>query len=265
MNSSAENGIGGHRLFSNTNSFTFPSNVVGSTSGKHILLATRAFATLPGAPTPDHTIVDRFFSTTADVIAFSAYDTLIFSDGQLPLDGTTSLNKDPNDGLDRTFTARNSPTNYAGQTGSVSAVPGPPGVPDGTGSTTPVTAAPLSPDGSALRVSFDVTSCTDAAGHFILYGQRSGLPAAPGGTFTLLGGDCTLGTASPYDWLGVPEATDGSGLIWFVVVARDASFVEGSWGVDSRGSERHGTGNNGSSDVCAVVKDTSNACGHTSP
>jgi hypothetical protein len=123
---------------------------------------------------------------------------------------------------------------------------------------------PLSPDGSALRVSFDVTSCTSAAGHFILYGQRSSLPSAPGGTFTLLDGVCTLGTTSPYDWVGVPDAIDGSGLIWFLVVARDVSFTEGSWGVDSRGVERAGPGNTGASGICAVVKSTTNTCGHTS-
>jgi hypothetical protein len=263
--STGENFLAGQSLRSNTNAFTFPSNVSGSTLNKHVLLATSGFAALPGAPTPDHIIVDRFFSTTSDTITFAVYDTLIFGAGRLPTDGTTSLNKDPDDSADTLFNATNSPTNYAGQTGSVVAVAGPPGVPDGTGGTTPMTAAPLDAGASKLRVAFDSAACTNDADYHILYGQRSGLPAAPGGTFTLLGSVCGIGTASPYDWAGVPEATDGSGLIWFLLVATDASFVEGSWGVDGAGGERHGQGNGGASGTCAVVKSVANKCGHASP
>jgi hypothetical protein len=262
--STSENFLGGQVLSSNTNAFTFPSNVAGSTLNKHVLLATSGFAALPGAPTPDHIIVSNFFSTNADTITFSVYDTLVFPSGRLPTDGTTSLNKNPDDSTDTTFTAVNSPTNYAGQTGTVSASPGPPGVPDGTGGTTPMTAALLSVDGSSLRVSFDTRSCTDAADHHILFGQRSDLPAAPGGAFSLLGSVCRIGAASPYDWLDVPRPTDGANLIWFLVVATDSSGVEGSWGVDGGGQERLGPGNNGASGTCAVVKSVANTCGHTS-
>jgi hypothetical protein len=262
--STSENFLSGQVLTSNTNSFTFPSNVAGSTLNKHVLLATSAFAALPGAPPPDHIIVDNFFSTAADTIAFSVYDTLIFSAGQLPTDGTTSLNKDPDDTTDTTFTAVNSPTNYAGQTGTITAVSGPPGVPDGTGGTMPVTVTPTSADGSTLEVSYDVTSCTNAADHHILFGEGSGLPAAPGGVFTLLGSVCRIGNAPPYTWTDVPRAGDGTNLIWFLVVATDSAGVEGSWGLDSAGQERLGPGNDGASGTCAVVRSTANACGHTS-
>jgi hypothetical protein len=113
-------------------------------------------------------------------------------------------------------------------------------------------------------VAFDTQSCTNAADYHILYGERSGLPASPGGTFRPLGSVCGIGTASPYTWEGVPEAVDGSGLIWFLMVATDASFVEGSWGVDSSGNERHGPGNDGASGTCALVKSVANTCGHAS-
>lgn len=261
--STTENFLGGHVLQSNTHSFTFPSNVAGETLNKHVLLATSGFAALAGAPTPDHIIADNFFSTDADTITFSVYDTLVFPSGKLPTNGTTSLNKDPDDASDTTFAARNSPTNFADQTGVVTAVSGPPAVPDGSWGSTPMTVMSLAPDASTLRVSFDVTSCTNAAQHHILFGQRSGLPAAPGGTFALLGGVCSIGTTSPYDWVGVPQASDGSNLIWFLVVTTDASFVEGSWGVDSGTNERVGPGNNGSSGACASVKSTTNTCGHS--
>jgi hypothetical protein len=128
-----------------------------------------------------------------------------------------------------------------------------------------MTVASLNADGSNLQVSFAVGSCTNAANHHILYGQRSGLPAALGGTFTLLGSNCSIGTTSPYSWLGVPQASDGSGLIWFLVVATNSSGIEGSWGKDKNGNERVGPGNNGASGTCAVLKDVTNTCGHVSP
>ncbi len=257
--------VNNHSVSSNSHSFTFTSDLTGSTFQKHILLATSGFAALPGAPTPDHIIADNFFSTTADVISFSVYDTLAFSAGQLPTNGISSLNKDPDDGTGTIFTAPNSPTNFADQSGSVNASSAPPGVPDGTGGMTPMTVAALNADASNLQVTYTVGACTNAANHHILYGQRSGLPPAPGGTFTLLGSTCGIGTTSPYSWLGVPQASDGSGLIWFLVVATNTSGIEGSWGKDKNGNERVGPGNNGASGTCAGLKDATNTCGHVSP
>jgi hypothetical protein len=262
--STGENFLGGHVLTSNTSSFPFPGNVEGSTLNKHVLLATAGFAALPGAPTPDHIIGSNFLSTGGDTITFSFYDALTFPAGALPTDGTNSLNRNPNDPPTATFTALNSPTNYADQSGTVNAVTGPPGVPDGRGGTTPLTAAPLTPDASSLRVSFDARSCANAADHHILFGQRSGFPAAPGGPFTLLGSVCRIGTTTPYDWVGVPAPSDGSNLIWFLVVATDSRVVEGSWGRDDRGNERLGPGPNGSSGICATDRSLANVCGHPS-
>jgi hypothetical protein len=266
--STAERSLAGHIVRSSTNSFTIPSNVLGSTLDKHLLLGTAAYAALPGAPPPDHIIAPTngpsFFSVASDTITFSFYDMLIFSAGQLPTDGVNSLNKDPEDITDPKVVARNSPTNYAGVTGSVSAVSGPPGVPDGSDGTAPVTVLSLDAEGSSLRISFDSQSCAaTAANYHILYGQRSGFPAAPGGNYTLLGVVCGIGTASPYDWIGVPRPTDGSNLLWFVMTATDARVVEGSWGTDSRANERNGPGNNGASAACAEVKDLTNTCGHS--
>jgi len=252
-------------ISSNAHNFPLPGNLTGSTLNKHILLATSGFAALPGAPTPDHIIPNNFFSTTADVISFDVYDTLVFSAGQLPTNGTSSLNKDPNDETDTTFTASNSPTNFGDVSGSVNASSGPPGVPDGTGGTTPMTVAALNPDASSLQVTFNVGTCTNAANHHLLYGQRSGLPAVLGGTFSLFGSLCAIGTTSPYTWSSVPQASDGSGLIWFLVVATNASGIEGSWGKDKNGSERIGPGNNGADGNCAVLKDVTNTCGHSGP
>ena len=255
--------LGGQHLRSNTGDFIFPGNLTAATANKHVLLGTSGYAALPGAPVPDYIIPDHFFSTGGDTLSFAVYDTMIFGAGALPTNGTNSLQKNQEDATDTNFVAVNTPTNLHEQSGSVVAVSGPPAVPDGTAGTTPLRVAPLAADGSSLRVSFDVASCaSNVANHHVVYGQRSGLPAAPGGVFTPMGSVCNVGTASPYDWAGVPDPTDGSNLIWFILVATDSSGVEGSWGLDSAGHERLGPGNNGASGTCAVVKNTANACGH---
>jgi len=254
--------VSGQPLSSNTHVFNFPANLTMATANKHLLLATNGFAALPGAPAPDYIIVDNFFSPGGDTITFSVYDTMIFPAGVHPTDGTNSLNKNEDDINDVTFVARNSPTNLHEQTGSVSAVTGPPGVPDGTGGTRPVTTSMLAADGSGLQVSFDVASCTNAANRHIIYGQKSGFPPTAGGVFSPIGSVCSIGNTSPYDWLGVPQPTDGFPLIWFLLVTTDAGGVEGSWGVDSVGHERVGPGNGGASGTCAVTKNAANTCGH---
>jgi hypothetical protein len=112
-------------------------------------------------------------------------------------------------------------------------------------------------------VSFDTGTCSDGNDHQILYGQRSGFPAALGGQFTLLGGTCSIGTASPYAWSGTPSASDGSGLLWFVVVGENNVGKEGPWGRQTGGTERSGPGTNGSSNVCSITdKDTASTCGN---
>jgi hypothetical protein len=250
-------------LSSNSHTFTFPANLTMATPNKHVLLATSAFAALAGAPVPDYIIVENFFSPAGDTLTFSVYDTVTFPTGVVhPTDGTNSLNKLPDDMTDTTFAARNSPTNLHEQTGSVTAVTGPPAVPDGTGGTRPLTASLQAPDGSGLQVSFDVASCTNAADRHIIYGEKSGLPTAPGGVMRPTGSVCAIGNTSPYDWLGVPQPTDGFPLIWFLLVTTDANGVEGSWGVDSAGLERVGPGNGGASGTCAVTKNAANTCGH---
>ena len=104
--------VGGHQVTSGSSSFIIPSNVAAPTSNRSILFATQAFADLPGAPTPDHIIVENFFSIAADTISYTPWDTFAFGAGQLPTDGVNSL-------FDGGSTGVNSPTNYAGETGSV--------------------------------------------------------------------------------------------------------------------------------------------------
>lgn len=251
-----------HLTSSNGGDFLFPANLGTTTANEHVLLATAGYAALPGAPAPDYTIPANFFSPTGGTtLIFSAYDTWIITAGEIPTNGTLSLNKAADDTSDTSFESSNSPTNLAEVTGSVTVVTGPPAVPDGRGGSTPLTVVPLAADGSALRLAFDVASCTNASTHHLIYGQRTGLPAAPGGTYTVLGAVCNIGTASTYDWTNVPVPADGAGLLWFLLVAADASNVEGSWGKDSAGNERIGPGAGGSDGICSTSKSVANACG----
>ena len=116
----------GHTILTNAKAYTMHGPLlIPPTSNKYLLIATQAFADLPNAPTPDYIIsavhLPFFFSVTGDSVSYEPWDTLTFGAGELPIDGITSLNFDGTTGV-------NSPTNYAGETGSVD-VSVPPDVP----------------------------------------------------------------------------------------------------------------------------------------
>lgn len=101
-----------------THTFTFTKNLTSSTANQSLLIATANFSNLSGAAgiTPDFTLPDGFLFTTegAKVELVNAVTSpLIYSSGELPLDGVTSLGQGG-------ATTVNSPKNFAGQTGSVS-------------------------------------------------------------------------------------------------------------------------------------------------
>ncbi len=113
------------------NMFIFPANLVPPTGDRYLLLATAAFAALPGAPTPDYIIPAGFFAIEGDSIEYWFYSaaTLTFGPGELPTDCINSLN---DGGDDPNFTGPNSPTNYNDETGSIDACPCPADL-DGSG------------------------------------------------------------------------------------------------------------------------------------
>lgn len=147
-------------------------------------------------------------------------------------------------------------------TGSVTVEAGaapPPAVPDGV-SGVPMTVSKLDPAGSSLAVSWDVTTCTNAANHQILYGGMSGLPKSLGETYFPNGSLCAIGASSPYTWSASPDAS--SEMIWWLILATDGKTTEGSWGQDSAGNERSGPAAGGASAECGIeVKDLTNHCG----
>jgi|GEM_PF-3134507 len=103
----------------NSHEFVFPSNAPSPTGGHHLLLATTGFAKLPGSVAPDFTLDDGFLFTLDGVVDFVIANKLTYE--CLPLDGVMSLHCDTNDGIRCTTTSVtvNSPTNYAGITGSI--------------------------------------------------------------------------------------------------------------------------------------------------
>ncbi|HEX7010580.1 MAG TPA: hypothetical protein VF184_11390 [Phycisphaeraceae bacterium] len=118
--------VGGFTIFtynsdqSQQHSFTFPSNLTTFfTANHHLLLATSAFASLPDAPTPDFTIPDGFLFVDGGRVSlpFSIMPNSEVTYTSLPTDGVLALSVG-SDGTTITITT-NSPTNFAGQTGTV--------------------------------------------------------------------------------------------------------------------------------------------------
>lgn len=111
--------------------FTLTHSLSGNTGHRYLLLATQTFANIPGAPAPDFIIPNGFLPVNGDTLEWWMYPNATRSYTPLPQDGTTSLLVGPGpDGISGTAddinqTATNSPTNFAGTTGSitVSAVP----------------------------------------------------------------------------------------------------------------------------------------------
>ena len=134
----------------------------------------------------------------------------------------------------------------------------PPAVPHG-GPFAPMTVLKLSPGGASLEIQFD-TGCPDAVNHDLVGGTSAQLPAVPGGTYGLTVDRCNTG-GSPFTWTPTPTVAPGD-FIWWVLVSDDGGSIEGSWGKDSAGAERNGTGINGSSGRCGNTdKDLTNTCG----
>jgi hypothetical protein len=106
-----ETATSGHAVTSNTKSFVIPPpNVTGPTTFRSLLIATPAFAALPGAPTPDYVLPLSsvpFFSTTGDTILYTGLDTFTFGAGILPTDGVHALRRSDS------AIVCNSPANYA--------------------------------------------------------------------------------------------------------------------------------------------------------
>jgi serralysin len=106
-----EDEFAGKVFKSDLNVFTFATNLPSEeTANKLLLLGSTSYAALPGVPKPDYTLPDHFFNPAGDKLDYAGVDN--FSFATLPGDGIHSLNRDGSTGI-------NSPTNFAGDTGSI--------------------------------------------------------------------------------------------------------------------------------------------------
>jgi hypothetical protein len=110
--SNFENAVGGMQLKSNSNTFTIPANLPTTSTANHrLLFATPGFDSLTGGVTPDYTIPANFFDPTGDTLNWAFVDVHTFTSA--PTDGVLSII------FPAGTTAVNSPTNFAGDSGSV--------------------------------------------------------------------------------------------------------------------------------------------------
>ena len=106
--------------------FTFPNdldpdgmgNGNNATANQHMLVATPAFASQPGAVTPDFVLNGtEFFDFVEDSLDFAGRDTFEWVSGELPTNGIDSLHEPF--GSDVRTVDINSPTNFAGEVGEL--------------------------------------------------------------------------------------------------------------------------------------------------
>jgi len=120
--SSIENGIGNHWYQTDTynldHSELLGSNLVGDTANKKFLVGTPSYAALPGVPAPDYLIPDGSIDPDGDTVVWWFYQTIEIPPGVMPTNGRDSITVvDPN--TPTYSVGRNSPTNFAGETGTV--------------------------------------------------------------------------------------------------------------------------------------------------
>jgi hypothetical protein len=116
--------LAGHALTStqgtSTRTYTFPTNLPNaSTANKRMLIATAGFAAL-GVVSPDYIVPAPFLFPGGGTLDYAGVDAVTYP--ALPTDGVSSIDRSGVRGA-------NSATNYAGQTGSISASPPSPGPP----------------------------------------------------------------------------------------------------------------------------------------
>ena len=121
--SDAEVQMSATSMVSNSHTFPFPNNLPGPTAHRWIIIATQGFAALPGAPTPDYIMPNRFFEPTGDTLRYrGTTDVVPIAPGALPLDGRSSLDRNLTTG--QLSVIINNPINFAGVEGSVTVPPG---------------------------------------------------------------------------------------------------------------------------------------------
>jgi hypothetical protein len=90
------------------------------TAHKKFLVGSVSYAALPGVPAPDYVVPDGIIEPSGDTIVWWFYQTLTIPPNTMPSDGRNSLRViDPANPGSGFSTGINTPTNFAGETGSV--------------------------------------------------------------------------------------------------------------------------------------------------
>ena len=105
------------------------SQLAPGTANKKFLVGSVSYALLPGVPTPDYILPDGILEPSGATVVWWFYQTLTIPPATMPSDGVNSLSViDPATPANGFSVGVNSPTNLAGETGSVvlpSALPAP--------------------------------------------------------------------------------------------------------------------------------------------
>jgi hypothetical protein len=88
------------------------------TAFKRFLVGTESYAALEGVPEPDYVLPDGFLDPDGDTVVWWFYQTLTIPPGVMPSDGVQSLHVTIPPSVSFS-TGANSPTNFAGETGSI--------------------------------------------------------------------------------------------------------------------------------------------------
>jgi hypothetical protein len=131
--SNNEIGIEGHWYatdsFNQSHSQLLGTPLPFGTANKKFLVGTESYAALPDVPAPDYVLPDGIIEPGGDTIVWWFYQTKTLPPNLMPADGTNSLHVNnpalPGSGF---TVGLNSPTNFAGETGTV-VLPNLPSVP----------------------------------------------------------------------------------------------------------------------------------------
>ena len=175
INPTGANGEGklaGNTFTTTLKTFPFLNDLVGQTGFKKFLMATPGFAAVSGNPTPDYIIPANFFDNiNGDTLDFAGFDVFTFAAGELPDNGTDSLNRD-------LTTGPASPTNFA-------APPFPPSLPDPLPDIVKSTTVPINLEtvtvASGLGSVVELTHAGDGSGRLFVVEQRGLIHIIQGG------------------------------------------------------------------------------------
>jgi hypothetical protein len=130
-NSSDQNVLGNHFVETYIDNvmqaqFTIPSDLSAtpSTAGRFFLIATPAFAAAAGIE-PDYVLpAASFIGEGIDAVGLVGADSMSIAQPPLPTDGVSSLNEDFSQLGENLFVADATPTNFAGDIGTIVPEPG---------------------------------------------------------------------------------------------------------------------------------------------